>query len=152
MNKSKVFLILIAFLTALKCYGDWQQNIVAAIIVGESASEGHLGMQEIASVISNRAIDSGKTPYQVATKRKQFSAYNRVTVSESMTASEFVAKMQKDKNWSIAVQLVKSIYDGTIEDNTNAATHYHTINSRPYWVSSMVITKRSEKHIFYREK
>ena len=54
------------------------------------------------------------------------------------------------KAYNKCLKIARLVIDGTFEDNTNKATHYHANYIYPYWASSMIKTASLGNHIFYK--
>jgi spore germination cell wall hydrolase CwlJ-like protein len=134
-----------------------EEDAVAKVIAGEAAGEGTEGMTAVACVIQNRLKKPwrfGRTAVDVATKPKQFSAWDD---KDLMKRNYKDAKNEADK---IASQI------GSLKDITGGADHYvakwlyDKVQADPEWAKEnkvdwilrMTKTKEIGKHIFLKEK
>jgi len=119
------------------------QEIIAATLVLEAASDGAPGMQAVANVIGNRSRQNGTHPVGEVTKPKQFSALNHITPEEA------VQKARRDRMWPVALILADLLLKDDLPDLTYGATHYHAPGGA-YWSTSMRKTTCIGRHTFYR--
>ena len=134
-------IILITALTALSNLSANQSEIVAATLILEAGGEYAYGsMQAVHEVILNRAVKRRLTPKQVCLQRKQFSCWN------SGKIATLLAKAKRHPRYSEALAIVHS----APTNYTGGADHYHADYCNPYWVSSMTVTTKIGRHIFYK--
>lgn len=55
-----------------------------------------------------------------------------------------------DPAWPKSVELAEEALQGSTVGSD--ATHYHTVDSKPYWSDDLVLLGRYGDHIFYKEK
>lgn len=54
------------------------------------------------------------------------------------------------KSFKTATEISIQVMKGTLLDNTDGSTHFHTQSVSPYWSSSLVQTAQYGEHVFYR--
>ena len=133
------FLLLVMWSTSTAASVD----VVALTILGESRSEGQLGMLAVANVIVVRGIEKGLPASQaprVCLEPKQFSYWNKPYSIDTKTAEA-----------AYAYELASKILQGIpIKNVTDFANHYHSKSCRPSWANSRKVTRVIGNHIFYR--
>lgn len=136
-------LVLLAIaLASTPLYAASHREVVAAVLIKEAGGEGEVGLRAVACVIQNR----GLTPYQVVTKRYQFSCYNYVTEG-SQTQTSFVNIAKNHARWAYALELADQI--GTLRDITGGARYFDTNDSTAYWAKIFTPTVTIGHHTFY---
>jgi spore germination cell wall hydrolase CwlJ-like protein len=108
----------------------------------EARGDGAHGMHAVANVIMNRAKASGKSPYQVIVKPKQFSYLGRKNL--------VIKDVESHK---IALRLAALAVIGKLPDITNGSTHYvapKRLASIPKWTKEMERTVTVLDHQFFR--
>jgi hypothetical protein len=113
-------------------------KVIAAILVGEAGGEKAPGMTAVLNVMQNRAKDrcSIDDVYAVATKRWQFTAYNRVSVTKKWTEDQLVRYYRKHPSFTKAYYLVYTMAYGKLDDVTQRSTHYCNLDKlrkAPSW-------------------
>lgn len=106
-------------------------NTVASVVYAEARGETEKGLRAVAHVILNRAEEQNKPICQVARQRGQFAKG---------------LYRPKDPNWQLAKKLI--LNPG--RDITNGATYFHNQRVRPYWIRSLKVSFKYNKHTFYR--
>ena len=127
--------------------GEWCKkriscSKVAEAVYFEARGDGIHGMQAVANVIMNRAKASGKTPYQVIVKPKQFSYLGR---------KDF--KINDLESYSAALRIAALAVTGKLADITDGSTHYiapKRLASIPKWTKVMERTVVVLDHHFFR--
>ena len=56
---------------------------------------------------------------------------------------------ETDEQFKIALEVSKGVIEGTLPDNTNGATHYHTKQVNPYWADKTKQVATIGNHKFY---
>lgn len=115
---------------------------VAEAVYFESRSEGDRGMIAVANVIMNRSAKSNLKPFEVITKKSQFSYLSRTDFTITDLDSH-------RKSMLIATDAVR----GELKDITHGATHYlapKRLKRQPKWVKSFEKTIAIADHNFYR--
>ena len=107
----------------------------------------------VANVISNRAYGNPRRFYKVVKTPYAFSAFN--AVAEGKTGGQgyapLVRKASHDPNWSLSLKVVDRLYDGTLQDLTNGATHFSLKREQASWMRGMKVTAIIGNHKFMRE-
>lgn len=129
---------------------NYERKIVAAVLVLEASSEGVEGMQAVLNVIYNRAGGDLSRVIPVTVKKGQFSSINSVTGKRNPDYSPILRRAYQHNNFNDAMELVRTMERGELEDITFGATHYHTARgSAPYWVTSLHYLTTIGGHHFY---
>ena len=125
--KTLTLLTLILATCSVSAYTD--EDIIASTLILEAGGEYAEGsMEAVYEVICNRAYKRNLTRSEVCLQRKQFSCWN------SGKLDELVAKVNSRR----------------ITNYTNGSDHYHADYCNPYWASSMTVTTKIGRHIFYK--
>lgn len=130
---------------------DEQIDVMARTAWGEARGEGSKGMQAVLNVIMNRVRAGswyGATPKEVCQKPSQFSVWNK----NDPNYGPMLAVSDSDSNFSLAKNLARLAYAGTLPDITNGATNYLALGSLqnvPSWVAKMEQVASIGKHTFY---
>lgn len=166
-DHTKIYLVIAVF--AIAGFIVWRvnmQNIIvpAKVAYGEAEDQGDAGLQAVINVIYNRAnIDLfndgvadwwGETPFQVASKPFQFSAYNE----GSNRRRVIDALDDSDPVYVRALGLSIAAREGRLPDITGGATHYYAYRgpnaiSPPSWVldsPNRIETARIGDHKFFK--
>jgi N-acetylmuramoyl-L-alanine amidase len=150
----KNLMLRIVTLTLLALIGNpvWakfsQNQVVAAVIVAEAGGEGEVGMRAVASVINNRARESGQSAHYVVTRPHQFDGYWR-HVKAKMRVEDFVINMANHPRWAYAMLLARHIDAGTMPDYVNGAKFFHNQSLTPYWAKRFRYSGKIGNHLFY---
>lgn len=117
-------------------------DIIAITILGEVASDGIEGMNAVACVIQQRAIERKLTPARVCLQPKQFSSLNK--------GLDF--SLLNTKEASYAIKLARILRDSIELDRSfvGFANHYCTLKARPYWARGKKPVKIRGNHKFYK--
>ena len=129
---------------------DNEIDLMARTLYGEARGEGDQGMQAVANVIMNRVNAGkwyGKTVEEVVLKPKQFSCWNE----SDPNREKIVQVTASNPTFLRALAISKGAYEGTLDDITRGATHYHYYQITPIWADKMEPTVRIGNHIFYKE-
>ena len=119
----------------------WPDKVVAAVVLGEAADQGRLGMLAVAEVIHTRCAQKHLTQYQVVTQRRAFACLDR------STPERLVNKWQDQPEFSLALQLVALRQFPGI---TCGATHFTRKNEKPLWAVNKKPVVVIGRHAFYR--
>ena len=139
MKKLSIF-ILISICSAFSLNAHSDETIIAATLILEAGGEYAKGsMEAVNEVICTRAWKRKLTRRQVCLQRLQFSCWN------SGNIDLLVAKARRHIRYAEALSIVNS----NITDYTRGADHYHADYCSPYWASSMTVTVKIGRHIFY---
>jgi len=144
-------IILTSILTSTKVealHDDYMDelNCLALNIYFESRGESSLGQKAVAWVTLNRT-NSPEYPddiCDVVYDRGQFSWTRDKKSNEP-----------KDNNaWARALYIAYVIFKthNISNDPTDGAVMFHTLNSKPYWRKSYVVTAKIDGHIFYKKE
>lgn len=140
-------------------------EIMARTIYGEARGEGVAGMQAVANVIINRykearrkttlALRWGITIAGVCKKKAQFSCWNPenglskndVNIMNNYKLMTHVTR--SDSLYNTAYNIALRAVNGTLADNTNGATYYHTTSVKPTWAVNKTPVALVASHKFY---
>lgn len=136
-------------------YRELEVDVLARTLWGEARSEGHFGMEAVASVVLNRVKLAqsrggkywwGANIIQVCQKPYQFSCWNR-----SDPNFQKLQNVDQDNLYFRTAQRIarRAVID-RLPDGTGGATHYHADYVSPYWAQGEQPTARIGRHIFYR--
>ena len=93
---------------------------MARTVLGEGRGEDDEGMAAIASVIRNRALNSGKGISEIILQPNQFSAWDKNDPNR-----EYMLSLTQDNDDFLrALEIVRGVLSGETEDPTGGATHY----------------------------
>jgi spore germination cell wall hydrolase CwlJ-like protein len=126
-----------------------ERETVAACLVLEAASQGGEGMRGVMAVIRNRAHGQPELFALVVLKRRQFSAFNRLTAGHELL-SHAIQRARSDRMWERALALVEEARSVAWRDPTAGATHYTRSIERTRWTRSLVQTVTIGSHSFYQ--
>lgn len=123
-------------------------DTLARSLYGEARNQGIEGMQCVASVILNRVAQPswwGTDICSVCLHPYQFSCWNendpnRVII-EAVDGSDAV--------FSMAQTIAQNAVNGTLQDQTNGATFYCTLDSNPDWAQGQTPCFIYKAHKFY---
>ncbi len=128
-------------------------DVMARTLYGENRGGGARGMQSVAWVILNRAIQGGPrfpdTISGVCKQARQFSCWNAGDPNAKLCA----AVSEADPSYALALYAATSVLTGQIADMTGGATHYHAASMKvfPAWAHKLKRTVTHSGHIFYVE-
>ena len=122
---------------------------VAACLVLEAASQGPEGMRGVMAVIRNRSHGQPELFEPVVMKRRQFSAFNRLTAGYE-PRTHAIQRARRDRMWEHALALVAEAQSPAWHDPTAGATHYTRSNERNRWTRSLEKTVTIGGHSFYK--
>ncbi|QHI70528.1 cell wall hydrolase [Tichowtungia aerotolerans] len=129
---------------------SYDRQIVASCMVLEAGCDGAEGMQAVLNVIINRAEGYLHRMVPETVKRGSFSCMSSIWNSPFPNYSSLLCQAQNQPAaYSIALRLIETMENGQLWDNTYGATHYHTTDIRPYWVSDMHYLTTVGSHYFY---
>ena len=116
-------------------------------LYGEARGEGIDGMIAVGNVIKNRTIVHEKTYKEVILQPYQFSYFNKgwELVKRDMNNFNNGDKISLENCVKVAIL----IYFDLVDDNTNGALFYHSVNVSPYWKSSVNKLITIKNHKFY---
>lgn len=130
-----------------------EEEIFSKTIYGEARGESLAGQEAVANVILNRVKMNliqpmwwGKNIREVCLKPKQFSCWNHNDVNYKILKSD----LSENPVYQICQRIVKRALAGVLTDNTNGATHYHTIECHPLWARHLIPCAQIGNHLFYK--
>ena len=130
-----------------------EEEIFSKTIYGEARGESLAGQEAVANVILNRVKMNliqpmwwGKNIREVCLKPKQFSCWNHNDVNYKILKSD----LSQNPVYQICQRIVKRALAGLLTDNTNSATHYHTIECHPLWARHLIPCAQIGNHLFYK--
>jgi len=139
--------------SAADFYNELAVDVLARTIWGEARGQPQEGLEAVASVVLNRVKRAqerggywwGGDIISVCQKPYQFSCWNR----SDPNYKKLTAVTEKNIHFATALRIARRAVVGTLADNTNGATHYHTKAISPYWAVDQVPTIIIGDHIFY---
>lgn len=126
-------------------------RLLARLIYGEARGERVEGRIAVACVVRNRVERPswwGRSWREVMTKPYQFTAL-------MPDGPNYRATIQANEDEPIfreCVWIAQGVILGIILDNTDGATHYHSVRIRPSWASRMKVTRVIGNHVFLKDK
>ena len=131
---------------------SYEEQAVAAVLMGEAWSEGTNGMTAVAEVIHQRAKDKGWTPLRVVTSHRgrvhAFSCLNGTTMDLLITRF----KTQPDFKTALEIARTACQNPGQLPGLTKAADHFSRVEEQPYWAKGHEPVVIIGRHAFYRLK
>lgn len=130
-------------------------DILARTLYGEARGESLSGKEAVACVILNRVKRAqkrgqywwGNSVESVCQKPWQFSCWN-----ENDPNREKVLAMESGHRvFDTCVRISRRAVSGCLEDATNGATHYHTLNINPPWSRGRAACAEIGHHLFYND-
>jgi spore germination cell wall hydrolase CwlJ-like protein len=132
---------------------SYDKEIVATCLVLEAGGEGSDGMRAVLNVILNRAKGDLSRLVSATVKRGAFSCMSSVwDHNEPDFSLLIVSAMDQTDVYDEASQLISTMEQGLLTDNTRGATHYHAAYVSPYWVGGMRYLTTIGSHRFYAER
>ena len=116
----------------------YEEQAVAAVLMGEAWSEGVQGMTAVAEVIHQRAKDKGWTPLQVVTSHRgrthAFSCLNGKTIEQ------LISKFKSEREYKEALQIAQTVCQNPAQlpGLTKAADHFSRADEQPYWAKGQI--------------
>ena len=157
--KNFLFLLLlvpsISGVTSNDTVAPEQVECLSEALYFEGRSESEEGQRAIAEVILNRVL-SRAFPSTICTVVRQAKFYPSGGIDlHSCQFSYYCDGKPEDykegKAFVTTYTLSYSIIDSGRTNLTQGATHYHTVNTNPYWTASLVFTTQIGDHLFYRK-
>lgn len=108
----------------------------------EARGEPLLGQIAVSHVVLNR-VRSKRYPKKVCEVIKQPHQFSWYWDKLSDTP-------QDSRAWRKSLLVSALVYSGMVPDPTRGATHYHTINIKPYWSKTLRLTTTIGYHHFYK--
>ena len=133
------------------CAASYEQCVIAAVIAGEAANQGRVGMVAVAEVIHQRVGESGWTPIRVVTLGNRrgihaFSCLNRTT------PPALVKKWLRDPAYETALELAQLLCEAPqkLPDTTRSANFFSRLGAKPAWARGISPVAVINDHAFYR--
>lgn len=128
-------------------FENYQTAVIAETLWREARGEGKTGIKAVASVIYCRKKYYGYKSYaQVCLSPKQFSCWNRVSVSENYLIGCFYFK--DSEIWKYCLSIAESLVNGKFKPIVKS-DYYHEKSVNPYWVKSFKMIITINNHKFY---
>lgn len=145
-----VLLMLLVLTRAFAQTASYSEQIVAAVLVGEAGIDGRIGMEAVAEVVLNRAVEKSDSYLSVVTKhyhrRYQFGCLNGVATKD------LLRKSQKNPNFEQALQIAITLHrhPAQLPRRVYGANHYIEDNLESVWSEGQTPVARIGHHRFYR--
>lgn len=137
-------------LTPAEGLSGYNRQIIASCMVLEAAGDGTEGMQAVLNVILNRADGYLHRMIPETVKRGAFSCMSSTWNVSRPNYSPLIRRARnQSRAYATALNLIDTMEQGLLWDNTGGATHYHTTSVRPYWVDDMHYLTTIGHHHFY---
>lgn len=156
--KRKLFIFTALFvISALRVQANGLLNsqdreIIATCMVLEAGGEGSEGMRAVLNVILHRAKSDWSRMVPVIVKPGAFSCMSSLWNTEEFDYSPLLSQAQSQSEpYAEAMNLIATMEQGLLTDNTAGATHYHADYVTPYWISNMRYLTTIGGHHFYVE-
>ena len=128
-------------------------DVMARTLWGEARGEPIKGIEAVASVIMNRLLLSraaggywwGDTIKEICQAPYQFSCWNK----NDPNLPKMLAITPEDKAFAMCLRIARRAINGTLQDPTSGATHYHAKSSTPYWAKHEIPCADIGEHVFY---
>ncbi len=136
-------------------YNELAIDVLARTLWGEARGEGPMGMEAVACVILNRVAVAqsygsywwGNDIISVCQKPYQFSCWNR----SDPNYRRLLEVNDKNIHFATALRIARRAVSGTLNDITNAATHYYADTiAAPKWAIGEKPTLKLGHHIFFK--
>lgn len=128
----------------------YQEQAVAAVLMGEAWSDGAQGMTAVANVIRQRAMEKDRTPLQVVEFHRgrvhAFSCLNGASVNQ------LIQKFHSEPGFQVALRLAQIMCQAPdqLPDLVGSANHYTRGTERPYWAKGKQPVAVVGRQTFYR--
>lgn len=116
-------------------------DIVLKTLAMEAASEGERGMELVAYTLINRAEARHTTMSTEALRYKQYSCWNDPSWARAWLARYYGVSTHHGAK--------KALKRAIIAPNRPAISHYHTLDSHPYWARGHKAAIVYGQHAFY---
>jgi spore germination cell wall hydrolase CwlJ-like protein len=128
-------------------------QLLAMLIWGEARGESKEGKIAVAWTVKNRVLARkwwGKTWANVILGRWQYSCFWEKVPSKMLRSP---LKHDTQAVWDDCVGVAEGVYDGTIPDPSDGATHYYEIHMKvaPDWAERLEYKEQIGNHKFYKE-
>ena len=131
-----------------KVDGDEHFRCLVEALYFEARGESVRGQFAVAEVILNR-VDSARFPDSLCGVIKQGTG-KRYQCQFTYTCDGQKEVIKEKRAYERVSKVARAAIDGTAEEMTEGATHYHTKAVRPSWSRVYKETARIGVHIFYR--
>ena len=128
----------------------YEEEAVAAVLMGEAWSEGMRGMTAVADVIHQRAVEKGWTPLRVvAAHRGRVHAFSCVN---GTSLDRLIEKFSPEPDFRAALQLARLVCQAPdrLPCLVGPANHYTRATERPYWARGRQPVALIGQQAFYR--
>lgn len=123
------------------------QQCLAAAIYYEAASESEAGQRAVAQVVLNRVAHPA---YPNTVCGVVYEGSERSTGCQfSFTCDGSLARKPSQLFWDRAKTVARQALAGAVYGPVGLATHYHTVQVRPYWAPSLHYLGTIGEHRFY---
>lgn len=128
----------------------YEEQAVAAVLMGEAWSEGPRGMTAVAEVIHQRAVEKGRAPLQIISASRgrihAFSCLNGTTVKH------LIGRFSQEPAYQEALQLAEITCQNParLPGLARFANHFTRTTERPYWARGHRPVAIIGQHAFYR--
>jgi spore germination cell wall hydrolase CwlJ-like protein len=150
-----VFIVLFGAATYAQENGildTYDREIIATCMVLEAGGEGPEGMRAVLNVILHRAKSDWSRMVPVIVKPGAFSCMSSLWNTEELDYSPLLSHAQSQSEpYTEAMNLISTMEQGLLTDNTSGATHYHADYVTPCWISNMRYLTTIGGHLFYVE-
>lgn len=128
------------------------REIIATCMVLEAGGEGSEGMRAVLNVILHRAKSDWSRMVPAIVKPGAFSCMSSLWNTEEFDYSPLLSQAQSQSEpYAEAMNLIATMEQGLLTDNTAGATHYHADCVTPYWINNMRYLTTIGGHHFYVE-
>jgi spore germination cell wall hydrolase CwlJ-like protein len=137
--------LLILFLSASSALAaPWNEQVIAAVLLGEARGEGKTGMIAVGEVIHQRSVETGKVPVQVVASG--FSS--RI----GKTNVEMVRQYSREAAWNTALEIAQTVCQQPekLPGITKGANAFDHRKSNPPWKRKARLVAVVKNHAFYR--
>ena len=130
----------------------YEEEAVAAVLMGEAWSEGVRGMTAVAEVIHERSKAKRWSPLRVVTAHRgrihAFSCLNGTTLDQ------LISKFKEKGDYRKARQVAKTTCQTPeqLPGISKAANHYSRVDEQPYWAKGHLPVAVIGRHAFYKLK
>lgn len=127
-------------------------NVLARTLYGEARGESWGGMEAVALVILNRALDRTRWPNrvrEVCLQPKQFSCWNVGDPNREIILRS-ASVLGKDERYQLCLLMAQLALNGELHDFTRGANHYHARGTKPYWADRHKVALTLGNHVFYK--
>jgi N-acetylmuramoyl-L-alanine amidase len=129
-------------------------DTLARTIWGEARGESLAGKEAVANVVMNRVEQAqkrgemwwGNSITEVCLKKYQFSCW----LENDPNYFKLRAVGSDDPNFATCLRIARRAVQGTLNDNTNGADHYHASYVAPKWADRCTPVAEIGNHLFYK--